>query len=381
MTPRYDAIVLGAGGAGSAALYHLARRGARVLGIDRFPPPHDRGSSHGETRVIRMAYFEHPDYVPLLVRAYALWDELEKRSGRKLYEDCGLLEVGPMDGEVVPGVLESARRHGLAIESLDAKAMAARFPGFRLPEGLAAVFERRAGYLLVEDCVRAHLVEAQRFGAELAIGAAALGWEADGRGVRLRTERGDFFSKSLVVTPGAWAPALLGGLGVPFEVVRKPLFWFRPRDAAYRGGPCFFYELPRAGAASRFFYGFPDREPWGLKVAEHSGGRKVEDPLALERGIDRQDRAAVEEFLSAQLPGAVGELSHHAVCLYTLTPDRHFVVDRHPACPQLVFACGLSGHGFKFTSVLGEVLADLALAGGTAAPIGFLGLGRFAAAT
>ena len=373
--PDLDCIILGTGGVGSAALYHLSRRGARALGIDRFAPGHDRGSSHGETRIIRLAYFEHADYVPLLRRAYELWGELEERRGQKLYHETGLLEVGPSEGTVVPGVLASARRHSLEVELLDPREAERRFPGFRIPEGMAAVFERRAGYLRVEDCVRAHAEEAVRLGARLVTGETVLRWRVDGAGVAVETDRGTHRAARLIVTAGAWAGGLLADLGVRLEVRRKTLLWYRTASAQHReesGGPGFFYETPTG-----LFYGFPEIGDGEIKVAEHSGGESVADPLTVDRSLRPSDRLPVEEFLRRYLPGVrADDCVRHAICLYTMSRDEHFVVDRHPDHPQVSFAAGLSGHGFKFTSVLGEVLAGLALDGRTGLPIGFLSCDR-----
>jgi sarcosine oxidase len=370
----YDAIVIGTGGVGSAAAFHLARRGCRVLGLDRFPGGHDRGSSHGRTRIIRMAYFEHPDYVPLLRRSYQLWRELEQRAGRQLYCETGLLEIGPPHGVVVPGVLDSARRHALPIEQLDAAVVHARFPGFRVPDGSVAVFERQAGYLLVESCVLAHLDEARKSGAELLVGEVVKGWSASPRGVSVTTDRGTHHAGQLVVTAGAWAASMLSELGIPLPVRRKHLHWYRADSEVYRsdrGGPCFFYET-RDG----HFYGFPQIDDLGVKVAEHSGGAVIADPLVDDRQVEAADRTRVEAFLAGHLPQVSRTPTHHTVCYYTMSPDEHFIVDRHPAHPHICFAAGLSGHGFKFTCVLGEILADLALIGTTAHAIGFLGCRR-----
>lgn len=374
MTARYDVIVAGTGGVGSAALDHLARRGARVVGLDRFGPAHDRGSSHGRTRLIRQAYFEHADYVPLVLRAYEHWAELEARRGQKLYHEVGLLQVGPADGAVVPGVLRSAQQHGLAVEPLTGEQVARRFGGFRAPAPMVGVFERRAGYLDVEDCVRAHLTSAEALSAELHFGEEVRGWRAEGGGVRVETDREVYLADRLILTVGSWAGQLLAELGIPLVVRRKPLFWFRPLDESYRvehGCPGFLYETP-AG----FFYGFPQLDEMGVKAAEHTGGEIVPDPLTVNRDLNPADVEPVTKFLAACLPRVSHEVLHHSVCLYTLTPDQHFVVDVHPQHPQVSFAAGLSGHGFKFTPTLGEALADLALEGRTALPIGFLSVTR-----
>lgn len=371
----YDAIVIGTGGVGSAALFQLAQRGLRALGLDRFPAGHDRGSSHGETRIIRQAYFEHPNYVPLLRRAYELWRDLEARSGHQLYSEVGLLEVGPADGEVVPGVLASARLHGLEVERLSPSEVSQRFPGFVLGIGLEAVFEQQAGYLLVEKCVLAHLAEAEKLGAELRTGEAVVEWEARGNEVIVNTTAGRYSARRLVVTAGAWASQLLSRLGVPLRVLKKHLHWFENRDDRYQqahGCPAFFYE-----AAGGLFYGFPVRDGLGLKVADHSGGLLVDDPLNVDRSLDLSERRRVENFLELHLPGVSHRPTHHAVCLYTMSPDSHFLIDTHPDHENVAFAAGLSGHGFKFTSVLGQILADFVIDGHTELPVDFLRCSRF----
>ncbi|MDX1948056.1 MAG: N-methyl-L-tryptophan oxidase [Pirellulaceae bacterium] len=375
-TEVFDVIVLGTGGVGSAAAYHLARRGARVLGLDRFPGGHDRGSSHGQTRIIRQAYFEHSDYVPLLIEAYRLWRELEQSSGETLLRQVGLLQVGPAGGAVIGGVLASAKQHGLAVESLAAGEIERRWPGFRVPEQLVGVLEPAAGYLHVERCVLAHLAAAQEQGADLRFGSAARSWRGDGGGVTVETEDGQRYSAAkLVVTAGPWASQVLAGLGVPLVVRRKHLYWFPAGDSAYqadKGYPTFLFELPHG-----VFYGFPKIDDLGLKVAEHSGGAAVADPLTDPRAFDAGDLARVEGFLAAHLPRVGRPHTCRGVCFYTMSPDEHFLVDQLPGHDNVVFAAGLSGHGFKFTSVLGPALADLALDGQTRLPIGFLGVGRF----
>jgi sarcosine oxidase len=367
---RYDAIVLGTGGVGSAALFHLARRGARVLGIDRFEPGHDRGSSHGQTRLIRQAYFEHPDYVPLVLRAFELWRELEELAGETLYNQVGLVQIGPAQGEVISGVRLSAHMHALPIEELTAVDCEARFPGFRVHESFRAIFEIRAGYLLVENCVRAHAAQAIRLGAELHTGETIRDWRPEGRGVVVETDRGSYEADRLVITAGAWASQLLGRLNIPLEVRRKPLFWWRTRGETYRaerGCPGFLYDLPQG-----CFYGVPQIDEAGVKASEHTGGTVVTDPLEVDRQLDPTEQARVAAFVGEHLCDATTDCTGHTVCMYTMTRDAHLVVDRHPEHPQVALAAGLSGHGFKFTCVLGEVLSQLALDGRTPLPIEFL---------
>jgi sarcosine oxidase len=374
MNASADVIVIGCGGIGSAALYHLARRGVSALALDRFPPGHDRGSSHGETRIIRQAYFEHPDYVPVCRASYDLWDELSRERGKKLRHETGLLQVGPGEGSVVRGVLESAALHGLEVERLSRSEVGRRFPGYVVPDGMCGVFERLAGYLEVEECVRAHCDGAVRRGARIETGVTVLSWTARGGGIEVETDRGIFHAGRLIATAGAWASDLLAGLGIPLEVRRKPLFWFETRSNAYeagRGAPAFLYELPDG-----VFYGFPDLGDGRLKVAEHTGGEMVPDPLEVDRALREDDRARLAGFLAKHLPGVSDRVATHSVCMYTMTPDEHFVVDRHPVHPNVAFAAGLSGHGFKMAPALGKALAGLALDGSTEIPVGFLGIGR-----
>ena len=375
--PSFDCIVAGCGGIGSAALYHLAQRGHSVLGLDQFAPGHDRGSSHGETRIIRQAYFEHPSYVPLLKEAYALWEDLAVASGRNLYHETGVLQIGPEDGEVVPGVLASATQHDLDVERIDPAAFARTFPGFVLPEGTTALFEARGGYLQVEDCVRTHIEQAERLGAQLRADEPMLSFSADTRGVRVTTARETYTAAALVIAAGAWSGQLLSALEIPLTVLRKHLHWYASDTEAYlesNGCPVFFYEL-----GERCFYGFPQRDALGVKVSEHSGGELITDPATLSRQPDPRDRQDIEAFLGKHLPAVSRRPLRHDVCMYTMSPDQHFVVDTYPASSNVCFAAGLSGHGFKFASVLGAGLADLAT--GTARPaMDFLRLNRFAAA-
>ncbi|MBM4004200.1 MAG: N-methyl-L-tryptophan oxidase [Planctomycetes bacterium] len=366
----YDLIVLGMGGVGSAALYHAARRGVRVLGLDRFPAGHDRGSSHGETRIIRQAYFEHPDYVPLLLRAYELWRELELRAGRQLYFEVGLLQVGPPDACVVPGVLRSAHDYRLEVEPLTSQEAMRRFPMFQIPAEHTAVFERRAGYLHVEECVRSHLAAARQSGADQIFDATIQGWEPRNSEFVVHTSRGSFQARHLIVSAGPWAGTLLRALAERLQVLRKHLHWFEPADRRYHwenGCPTFLFESDRG-----VFYGFPQIGAGGVKVAEHSGGVCTLDPLNDPRHLDPLDRQRVQQFVAEAMPGVTLRALRHAVCFYTMSPDAHFIVDRDAEHPRVVYAAGLSGHGFKFAPVLGQALTEMTLDGGTALPVAFL---------
>lgn len=385
----FDFIVIGAGGVGSAALYHLARRGARVLGLDRFAPGHDRGSSHGQTRIIRQAYYEHPDYVPLLFRAYELWDELGRQVGGPLRHEIGLLEAGPKESEILAGVRRSAAEHRLAIDELSAAELTRRFPEFRVPDDWSGVFEPKAGYLEVENCVVAHIEQAKRHGAELRTGVSVKHWRTTADGVEVSIDSEVFQARGLIVTAGPWAAQLLTDLPVRLIVRRQTQYWYPAGE--YRAGlscPAFLFDNPDG-----VFYGLPEVAVGssggssgqsggvggtaGLKVAEHTGGQEVGDPLSVDRSFGSIDNARVESFLARYLPRVARRLLRYSVCMYTVSPDEHFIVDRVPSNPRVLFAAGLSGHGFKFTCVLGEALAELAMEGKTDLPIGFLSLNRF----
>ena len=369
-----DCIVIGVGGIGAAVLERLARRGLRVLGIDPLPPGHGFGSSHGATRLIRRAYFEHPDYVPLVERAYQAWADLEERLGRRLLNTCGLLQVGPDGGEVLRGVRRSAREHGLDVRDLSYDDIRAEFPAVRVPASWSGVFEPGAAYLPVEACVVGLASLAVRQGARIHLGERVCHWEATSEGVRVRTQHNTWHAARLIITAGAWAGHLLGERNVSLHVLRKPLYWFDVADGAYdaaNGFPAFLFET-----AGGIFYGFPRIDLDGLKVAQHSGGKPVDDASNLDRTIDSEDLAEVRRFLVSHLPHAGDRVQRHSVCMYTMTADGHFIVDRHPEHPQVTFAAGLSGHGFKFSPVLAEALVDLSIDGQTELPIGFLSCNR-----
>jgi len=381
MSENYDVIVVGCGGFGSSALFHLARRGARVLGLERFGIAHDRGSSHGQTRIIRKAYFEHADYVPLLHRAYNLWHELETHAGRTLLHPVGLFIAGSPACESVAGTLHAARAHSLPISTLTSAEAGRRFLGFRFDDEMIVVHEAEAGYLDVEACVQAHLDAALHAWAELRTFETVISWRSDGNSVCVRTDRGEYTAARLIVTAGPWAGQILNDCApssdAPWHdwlhVVRKPVFWFPagPLHDVTAGNSTFFFET-----SDGQFYGFPRIDGASIKVAEHTGGDSVADPTDVDRSQHANDLERVQAFLSRHLADVDPRPTMHSVCMYTRTPDCHFIVDRHPQFPEVVLGMGFSGHGFKFTTVLGEALADLALEGRSTLPIDFLSAGR-----
>jgi sarcosine oxidase len=376
--PAFDVIVVGAGGMGSAAAFELARRGRSVLALEQFPLVHDRGSSHGHTRIIRRAYYEHPAYVPLVRRAFERWYDLEQRTGRHLLTECDCLCVGRPGGEVVNGVLASAREHGLTVDRLDPARLRSRFPQFGFDDRYEGVLEHGAGFLYVEDCVRAHLDAARSLGATIQPDEAVTGWRSDGSSVVVTTSKGEYRAASLVLTAGPWAGRLLANHGAPLRVMRQTMLWFATADdAAFRRDrfPIFLAEVPDGP-----FYGLPIIDGRGLKVARHYGAPELQSPEEVERAIRPADEPPVRRFLDAHLPAVNGPLRYGQTCIYTLTPDRHFLIDRHPEYPNVAVAGGFSGHGFKFAPAVGEVLADLVEVGHTRWPIGMFSFARLSAA-
>jgi len=356
VSARYDIIVAGLGAMGSAAAFHLARRGARVLGLDRFAPPHRFGSSHGQTRIIREAYFEHPIYVPLVQRAYVLWDELAEAAQAELFRQTGGVMIGVPTSSLVCGAKLSADTHKLAHETLSAAEVRRRFPALRPSDDMIAVFEPRAGVVFPERCVAAHLQLARRHGAELRFDEPMLRWAPDGPGVRVATSQGEFAAGQLLVSAGAWLNTLLPGL--PMRVERQVQLWFEPMESLFAPEQCPIHMWQFDG--SRFFYGIPDFGE-GLKVAFHHQGEST-TPDTVCREVAPGEVEAMRAVLRRFVPGADVPLRSATVCLYTNTPDEHFWIDRHRDCPQVLVASPCSGHGFKFSAAIGEVLADLAQA-------------------
>jgi sarcosine oxidase len=363
---------------GSAVVAELAVRGARVLGLERGSIPNDEGSSHGVTRIIRLAYMEDPRYVPLVRRAYDRWRELERRAAETLLVVTGGVDAGPPDAENVLGALEACRLHALEHELLDADALMARFPGFRVPADFLAVHQPEAGFVLSERAIAAHARLALEDGADLRGHEAVRSWSTEGDGVVVRTDRDAYRARRLVISAGAWAGRLLpalAGLAVP---ERQVLMWsrtLRPERFAVGSFPVFILDVPEGR-----FYGFPEYGIPGFKqgLYHHRGERVDPDTWHEERGrIDAEDEALLRACTSRYFPDADGPTLTLKTCLFTNTPDEHFIIDRMPETPQVVVVSPCSGHGFKFASVIGEIAADLALEGGTSHDIGMFRIDRF----
>jgi sarcosine oxidase len=375
----HDVIVVGLGAMGSAAAAHLARRGVRVLGLEAFPRGHAQGSSHGESRVIRLAYWEHPDYVPLLRRAYALWRELEAASGKQLFIETGGLFIGARDSPLVQGTLESVRTHNLTYRMLEADELRREHPLLRVRDTDVAIHEDPAGLLLPERCVEAHAKLAEAAGAVLRYAEPVTDWSVDAAGVSVVTDAGRYLADRLVITAGPWLRRVLK-LELPLRPERVPMFWMEPNVSLEAFAPARFPIWLMDTGAPGLFYGFPHLEWPGVKLARHHSGVPC-DPETVNREIQPADEAPIRDFVSRHLPALDGPVVHARVCMYTNTPDEHFLVDRHPEFENVAYAGGFSGHGFKFSTVIGEILADLALTGRVMPEAEFLRAARFAAST
>ena len=373
----HDALVVGLGAMGSAALYELAARGVSVVGVDAFDPPHSLGSTHGRSRIIREAYYEHPSYVPLVQRAYARWTALEQRSGTSLFLQTGGLNIGAPDSGLVIGALASAARHGLDVEVITAGEIARRFPAFAIAPGMIGVFERSAGMLFPEACIDSYLGLARSLGADVRMNTRVLGLSRSAGGIIAETESGPIAARSVVVCAGAWARPLLASVGIeiPLDVTRQTMHWLEQSgDAGVRSPNAFPIALVEH-AVDRMFYAMPDTGD-GVKVAIHHEGAVVW-PDAVDRAIHLSDTEPVEGLAARFLPGVAGRIRESVVCLYTNTPDHDFVIDVADGMPNVVVISACSGHGFKFASAIGEVAAQLALGESSDVDTSHFRLGRF----
>ena len=372
---EYDAIVIGVGGMGSAALYHLARRGWRALGLEQFDVPHEMGSSHGYSRMIRYTLQEHPSYVPLVRRAYELWHQLENASRERLLVTTGSIRAGYAEDEYFQGAIAACEEHHIPYEVLTGPETNRRFPGYNFDHDVSAVYQADGGFLLPERCIVNHVNAALEAGAEVHGRERVLDWEPSGEGVFVRTSRGSYRAARLVVSAGPWAAKIAPALSRYAVAERQVLAWFQPEKP----------ELFRADTFPVFglyveegrFYGFPVYGVPGFKVGRSHHLHQTVDPDMLDRDIYAEDEELLRGFVERYFPAAAGPALSLKTCMFTNSPDGHFIIDLHPDHPQVSLASGFSGHGFKFASVIGEVMADLAMFGETPHDLSLFRLGRF----
>jgi sarcosine oxidase len=375
---NFDVIVVGVGSMGSAACFQLAKSGARVLGLERFDIPNAMGSAAGFSRMIRLAYFEHPDYVPLLNRSYALWEELAAELKRDVILITGGLMLGPPGATVLEGSLRSVRQYDLPHELLDAAEAMKRFPQFKLPEDYRVLHDHKAGLVLPERAVAGYAELAMRRGAELHGHEAVSSWESSKTGVVVKTTKAVYSADKLIFCGGAWTDALARDLGVRLTVTRQPLAWVWPKSPElFELGKFPVWILEHRDGSNH--YGFPmlPDNP-GFKLASHKRSAPT-DAETLDRTARDSDEQAIRGVLRDFIPSADGPLLSMRVCMYTNSPDHQFIIDRHPEHSNVIIACGFSGHGFKCASGIGQVLSELALDGKSSLPVDFLCLKRFEA--
>jgi sarcosine oxidase len=367
--------VIGLGAAGSAALYHLARRGVRAIGIDRFDLGHAFGSSHGPTRIIRLAHFENAAYGPLMRRAYTLWRELEKAAQAQLIFTTGIAEIGPKDGELIRGTLAGASRYGIPHETMDVAAFTRRYPTFKLPNDFVAVLQTDGGYLAAAAALNANIRAAMAAGAIIRTNETVVSVEPLPNRVRIKTNCDLIEADGAIVAAGPWLHRLLPELHLPLSVTRQVVGWFEPDNAAQLVAerfPVFILETQHG-----LHYGFPAYGEMGVKIAKHHHQRETVDADRYDRTVSAADEAVLRAPLAQYLPAANGRLLSAETCLYTMTPDETFIIDHMPGFPHVVIASPCCGHGFKFSPVVGEIVTDLIMRGTSEHDIGQFRLQRF----
>ncbi|HKM76650.1 MAG TPA: N-methyl-L-tryptophan oxidase [Candidatus Bathyarchaeia archaeon] len=370
---NFDVIVIGIGGMGSATAYHLAKRGANIIALEKFQLNHLNGSSHGRTRMIRSIYFEHLSYMPLIKRAYSLWRELQDESGNELLLQTGGLMIGPRDGKLVSNVIDNAEAYNLPYELLSKSEIAKRYGVLQLSDDYVGVFDPYAGILFPERCIEAHATLAQKAGADLHFNEPMTMWAVSNGKIIVKTERNEYMANSVIFTTGGWLTELVPDLHLPLESERQCMFWFRPIERNELFSPKRMPVLVWQKGAELFYYSFPDIGD-GFKVARHHYG-EITTPSRV-REIDQQDELPVRAFLKENIPLADGQILSSATCHYTNTPDEHFIMDFHPKHRNVILISPCSGHGFKFSSVIGEIASELALDGKTSLDTSFFRLAR-----
>jgi len=374
---KFDVIVVGLGAMGAAATYQMAKRGVRVLGLDAFPLGHANGSSHGHHRMIRRSSHD-PAWEPLIARAFELWGEIERESGETLLTITGEIGLGyPLPGREYRR-FEDDPTSGGAREIVDSTTLTERFPGVCLHDGMLATYEAEAGFLRPELAVAAQLRLADAHGATIHRPESVLTWSKEDDGVSVMTTEGVYRADRLILVPGPWASELLGDLDLPLQVVRIVNAYFEPTRPDYwlleGGAPDFLLSVPEGA-----FYGMPAMGGVGLKIGRHDAGEPT-TARTIRRDVDAKEVEYLRDVLDRYMPGASGRVLQTATCMYTMTPDERFIVERHPAHARVVYGCGFSGTGFKYSCVIGELLADLALNGAASIDIDFLSSSRFQAA-
>lgn len=381
MTKHYDLIVVGAGSMGMAAGYYIARQGVKVLLVDTFDPPHDQGSHYGDTRIIRHAYGEGREYVPLALRSQVLWDELEKKTHHKIFMQAGAIGFGEKgNAPFIDEGIASGKEYNLDVERYTGAELKEYFPGLQIPDDYDSFYEPNSGFLFSENCIQAYRELAEYHGAELSTNNPVRDIEAYDDSVKVMTEKGTFTADKLVISAGSWSGEIASkvGLDLPLVPSRQPVAWFEADESLFNANafPTFMVEIPN-GETRAIYYGFPSFGGCGVKVGRHEYVDAI-NPDTMNRvfGSNGNDEGHIREFLDKFMPKASGALKKGIICTYTRTPDGHFIIDKHPEHAHISIAAGFSGHGFKFASVVGEILSQLAISGETDHDISIFKLNR-----
>ena len=382
-TNKFNVIVIGVGSMGSSACDYLSKRGYKVLGLEQFDITHENGSHTGQSRIIRKAYFEHPDYVPLLSRAYEGWKSLEEETGEQVYFKTGLLYSGRGKDEIINGVKLSASLYNIPLENLDKNLFEKKFPQFKIPENFETVFEPDAGFVTPEKTIRLYTELSKKYGATIHTNEKLIKWKKEGDGMEIKTNSEIYYCNKLIITAGAWAGKLIPGFANKIKVTRQFLAWIKPKHPqkfSLGNFPCWLIDDENVPGC---YYGFPMLStekfgpPEGLKLAHHYPAT-ITDPDNVNRTVTNDDIENLKFAMNKYFPGEFDSVLSGKICLYANSPDENFIIDGLPGYEENVFiACGFSGHGFKFVPVVGKILSDLAIDGKTKLPIDFLNASRF----
>lgn len=373
---KYDVIIIGAGSMGMAAGYFLSRSGKKTLLIDSYNPPHSKGSHHGETRIIRFAYAEGEEYVPFILKAQELWNDLERTSGKQLFIQTGVLSVGNEESDFIQNTISSANKYSLPLNVMDSNEIQNSWSGITLPNHFMGCFEPTSGVLKCEESIKAYQELAESYGATIISNSRVREMSILNDRVTIKTDEKTFYSDALVVSAGAWSRNLLSmlDLDLPLAPVRKTFAWFNANETIYnhKGFPAFAFETPKG-----LYYGFPSIDGAGLKVGRHDGGDQINPDLPM-RGFGEiaEDESDLVQFLNRYMPN-IGQLKYGKTCMYTLTPDEKFIIDLHPKYSNVAIAAGFSGHGFKFSSAVGQALSNLIISGKNDIDISQFSINRF----
>lgn len=377
MNKIYDLIIIGCGGIGSATLYKAACAGLTTLCIEQYEKGHQKGGTHGETRAFRKAYYDNPSYIPLLKKAYLDWKNLDANTPMDLFIESGVLEIGPANGKMIVDAMQCSNDYQIPIELLSKDQIIRRYPGFHIPENMVGIFQPQAGFLQIDNCMNYFVNSATANGASITYNEKVLSWNVNERNlVQVKTDKAIYHSKYLVITTGCWTPELLHTVNIPLKIIQKKLVWISAPKNEYtihNSSPCFSYHLN-----DEVFYGFPNINGF-VKVARHNGGELIRHPNeSLELSNKNNEVEAIKQFAKHYLPKlTLNDSIKEASCLYDVTPDHQFVIDTHPDYPQIAFAAGLSGHAYKMSNILGQILVDLVTKQSTEFDISFLSLNRF----